>query len=229
MKLVDIIIKQHLLVDDAEYNSILFWILEKQKHCMAEVERIDLKNVLDGTWFQSSQGGDIQHISGEFFKIIGVNVQTDLRESGKGWKQPMIDQGTKSSVAGFLCKIENQNIYCLAEAKFEPGNYGKVLISPSLQVTYSNLLQAHGGRKPRFSEFFEDNSKLGNCVYSQWLPEDGGRFYLKRVKYMIVTINNEIQLDIDDNFRWISVNTLKRLLYVDNLLNPHVRSLLALF
>ena len=229
MKLVDIIIKQHLLVDDAEYNSILFWILEKQRNCMAEVERIDLKNVLDGTWFQSCQSGDIKHISGEFFKIIGVNVQTDLRESGKGWKQPMIDQGTESSLAGFLCKRENDKIYCLVEAKFEPGNYGKVLISPSIQVTYSNLSQAHGGRKPKFAEFFENKSKFGRCIYSQWLPEEGGRFYLKRVKYMIVAINKTTNLNIDDNFRWVSVNTLKRLLYKDNLINPHVRSLLALF
>ncbi len=228
-KFSDLIIKQHLFVNDEEYDSILSWILNKQENCLAQVNRIDLNDVLNGDWFQSKKTGNIEHKTGEFFKIIGVDVKTDLRESGKGWKQPMIDQGTESSVAGFLCKIENQNIFCLAEAKFEPGNYGKVLISPSLQVTYSNLLQAHGGRKPRFSEFFENNSKLGNCVYSQWLPEDGGRFYLKRVKYMIVIIHNELQLDIDDNFRWISVNTLKRLLYVDNLLNPHVRSLLALF
>lgn len=213
--------------NDAEYTEVLAWILSKKENCSAIVKRIGLNEVMTGSWHYSEIAGDIEHESGGFFKVIGVDVKTDSRESGKGWMQPMMDQGTESSVAGFLRRRNKGLHQYLVEAKFEPGNYEKVLISPSLQVTYSNLNQAHGGKKPRFAEFFDGSNQDLKCLYSQWMPEDGGRFYLKRVKYMIVDIEDNNQIELSDDFRWVSVNTLKRFLFLDNLVNPHVRSLLA--
>jgi hypothetical protein len=46
---------------------------------------------------------------------------------------------------------------------------------------------------------------------------------------MIVQIPDGENLANSDNYRWLKVKTLKRLLHVDNLVNPHVRSLLAIF
>ncbi|HOH98050.1 MAG TPA: NDP-hexose 2,3-dehydratase family protein [Candidatus Cloacimonadota bacterium] len=218
---------ENIYRNDTEYQDVLAWILQKKEHCSAIVEQIGLNEVMTGAWYFSDQGGDIKHESGGFFKVIGVDVKTDNRESGKGWKQPMVDQGTESSVAGFIRRKREGIHQYLIEAKFEPGNYERVLISPSLQVTYSNLNQAHGGKRPRFTEFFDNSNPDLKCIYSQWMPEDGGRFYLKRVKYMIVEIDDENNIEINDDFRWVSVSTLKRLLHMDNLINPHVRSLLA--
>lgn len=219
---------ENILEDEDEYLSTLAWIQQKQQDCQAQVRKIGLKDVLGSEWVSDPASGDITHKSGGFFKIIGVDVRTDQRESGRGWKQPMLDQGTRSSIAGFICKQTEVGFRYLVEAKFEPGNYGRVLISPSLQVTYSNLDRAHGGRRPHFAEFFDGSDPNVKCLYEQWMPEDGGRFFLKRVKYMIVEIPPEMDIQINDNFRWVSVNTLKRLLWKDNLVNPHVRSLLAI-
>ncbi len=221
------ILADNLILDDDEYQKVRSWILEKQKECLAVVERIQLKDVLHGDWGFSENSSDIVHKSGGFFKVIGVNVITDQRENGRGWKQPMLDQGTESSIAGLISQDQDSGRKYLVEAKFEPGNYNKVLISPSLQVTYSNLERVHGGKRPRFAEFFDESDVRVTCLYSQWLPEDGGRFFLKRVKYMIVEIEQNRELVIDDNFMWVGVSTLKRLLHLDNLVNPHVRSLLA--
>lgn len=213
--------------DESECNEIHSWIMKKQKDCDASVEQIGLKEAMRKAWQFSETTGDIVHSSGGFFKIIGVDVKTSQRESGKGWKQPMVDQGTESSIAGFIRKKHNGKYVYLVEAKFEPGNYGKVLISPTLQVTFSNLKQAHGGKKPRLAEYFDGTLSNIKCLYSHWLPEDGGRFYLKRVKYMIVEIDEENTPKINDDFRWVSIHTLKKLMHEDNLINPHVRSLLA--
>lgn len=218
---------ENIMQNEDEYQSTLAWIMAKQAACGARVESIGLGKVLGEDWFVDRSSGNIEHKSGGFFKVLGVDVKTDTRESGRGWKQPMLDQGTESSIAGFLCKRTEEGRKYLVEAKFEPGNYGRVLISPSLQVTYSNLERAHGGRKPRFAEYFDGSDNNVDCIYSQWLPEDGGRFYLKRVKYMIVVLPDVAHVQIDDNFRWVGVNTLKRLLRLDDLVNPHVRSLLA--
>lgn len=181
-----------------------------------------------GDWYMDEKNGDIAHTSGGFFRVIGVDISSSQRESGRGWKQPMMDQGTESSIAGLIKQRQNDRNMYLIEAKFEPGNYGKVLISPSLQVTYSNLNQAHKGKKPLLAEYFDQSNLDNKVLYEHWLPEDGGRFYLKRVKYMVVEVPENTSINLNDNFRWVSVYTLKRMMQHDNLVNPHVRTILAI-
>jgi oxidase EvaA len=112
------------------------------------------------------------------------------------------------------------------EGKFEPGNYGEIQISPTLQATYSNLNKLHGGRAPRFLEYF-DGTKNVEILYEQWLPEDGGRFYKKRVKNMLVKIASNEEIMIPFNFIWMTMRQIKEFLRKDNIINPHVRSIIA--
>jgi dTDP-4-dehydro-6-deoxy-alpha-D-glucopyranose 2,3-dehydratase len=220
-------LEDNLVDEELEFTEFRKWFVEKQAACEAEVKDIGLKDVW-GDWFMEPDTGDIAHSSGGFFRVIGVDIQSSQRESGKGWKQPMMDQGTESSIAGLIKQRQNGRNRYLVEAKFEPGNYGKVLVSPSLQVTYSNLNQAHKGKKPLLAEFFDQSHPEYKVIYEHWLPEDGGRFYLKRVKYMVVEVPEHTEVVANDNFRWVSVYTLKRMMQLDNFVNPHVRTLLAI-
>jgi oxidase EvaA len=208
-----------------DYKEVRQWFRRQQNDCSADVTAIDLKDVGHG-WKNEITTGNLVHESGGFFSIIGVDIQTKIREVRGGWRQPIVDQGTKSSIIGILKKKINGIDHYLFEAKFEPGNYGKVLLSPTLQVTYSNLNQAHKGKKPRFSHYFVENEKY-ETIYNHWLPEDGGRFYLKRVKCMIVEISEDELIEIPDNFRWLTLFQVREMLKEDNLVNPHVRTILS--
>jgi len=213
--------------DDNEYQDVLSWLTQEQLECDAKVTKVGLNDCL-GKWQRDSETGDIYHESGGFFRIVGVDVKTDKRESGTGWCQPMIDQGTESSIAGLLKHRFIDSCKYLVEAKFEPGNYGMVQLSPGLQVTYSNLKQLHKGKKPFLSEYFVEDRENTKVLYEQWLPEDGGRFFLKRVKYMLVELSDADSLpEISSHFRWVKLSTLKKLLHHDNLINCHLRTLIA--
>ncbi len=213
--------------DEREYLEVLTWLTGEQAACDAIVNRVGLNNCF-GKWHRDPDTGDIYHESGGFFRIIGVDVKTDKRESGIGWSQPMIDQGTESSIAGLLKHKYSDSCKYLVEAKFEPGNYGMVQLSPGLQVTYSNLKQLHKGKKPFLSEYFVEDRENTKVLYEQWLPEDGGRFFLKRVKYMLVELSDADSLpEISSHFRWVKLSTLKKLLHHDNLINCHLRTLIA--
>ena len=84
---------------------------------------------------------------GEFFKIIGVRVRSAKREVDE-WDQPFIMQiGYKGGLIGLVRTFINGVPHYLVEAKFEPGNYGKVQLSPSVQATYSNINTIHLGKK----------------------------------------------------------------------------------
>jgi len=201
-------------------EDVLRWLQDIKDNLPATVSEINLNEVNDG-WGLNSETGTLEHNTGGFFKVIGVKTETNIRESGKGWNQPMVDQGTEASVVGL---IKKDNLY-LVEAKFEPGNYDRVLLSPTLQVTYDNLNKLHSGRKPLFAEYFDGEDIKGVIKFEHWYPEDGGRFYKKRVKNMLVETNDKIE--IPDNFIWLNMYQLKELLKLDNIMNPHLRSIIS--
>ena len=209
-------------------SSVLEWLQKIKEDVPANVTKINLNDVRDG-WGIDSETGNLEHETGGFFKVIGVSTETDIRESGKGWNQPLVDQGTEASVVGLIKvkDIDGTPLY-LIEAKFEPGNYDRVLLSPTLQVTYDNLNTLHSGRKPLFSEYFHGDEVRG-VKFEHWYPEDGGRFYKKRVKNMLVEIEDvEFLLkDIPNNFMWLNMYQLKELLKLDNIMNPHLRSIIS--
>ena len=210
--------------EDEGIDDILVWLQNIKDELPANVAEINLNEVNDG-WDLNDETGNLEHTTGGFFKVIGIRTETSIRESGKGWSQPMIDQGTEASIVGLIRKTIDGVSKYLVEAKFEPGNYDRVLLSPTLQVTYDNLNTFHSGRRPLFSEYFHGDDKLGTVMFEHWYPEDGGRFYKKRVKNMLVESDNDI--DVPYNFMWLNMYQLKELLKIDNLMNPHLRSIIS--
>ena len=202
----------------------IHWLENVKNNLPADIKKISLSDV-EGGWGLDKESGNYVHSTGGFFKIIGVRTETNIRESGKGWDQPMLDQGTEASVAGLIKKKFEDSYYYLVEAKFEPGNYDRVLFSPTLQVTYDNLNKLHSGRKPLFAEYFDGTKEEVKIIYQHWYPEDGGRFYLKRVKNMLVETQDEI--DTPEGFKWLNMYQLKMLLKEDNLINQHLRSIIS--
>lgn len=204
-------------------DEIMDWFNNKLNNLQASVTAIDLKDCKDG-WKNDKNTGNLKHESGGYFKVIGVKTNTNIRESGKGWTQPMIDQGTEASIVGLIKKEFKGIPHYLIDAKFEPGNYGKIQFSPTLQCTYDNLNRLHKGRKPKYTEYF-DGEKNVNILFEHWYPEDGGRFYLKRVKNMIIEVEEEIEES--KSHIWITMYQLKQLLKKDNLINAHLRSIIS--
>jgi dTDP-4-dehydro-6-deoxy-alpha-D-glucopyranose 2,3-dehydratase len=215
--------------DKNKFNNleeVKSWFEQKVKECPFSVEEIGLKDVKG--WHADEKTGNTIHESKGFFKIIGVRTSNaSFRELGKpGWDQPIIDQGTESSIAGIIKKNFEGIPHYLIQAKAEPGNYGKLQLSPTFQATFSNLQKAHKGRKPTFAEYFEEGTKH-KITYKQWLPEDGGRFFKKRVLNMIVEVPDNEELGLKDDFIWLTLYQIKELLKEDNIVNSHVRSIIA--
>ena len=210
---------------EGSIDEVLKWLQTIKDNLPAEVTEINLNEVNDG-WGINDETGNFEHKTGGFFKVIGVKTETNIRESGKGWNQPMVDQGTEASVVGLVRQLDkDETPLYLIEAKFEPGNYDKVLLSPTLQVTCDNLNKLHSGRKPLFSEYFDDIRRKGVVKFEHWYPEDGGRFYKKRVKNMLVEVDDISE--IPNNFIWLNMYQLKELLKLDNIMNPHLRSIIS--
>ena len=226
----DLILRLQTMVesirDDNQINKldyVIDWFNKKREESDMIVEEIGI-NDLD-KWNVDKNSGNITHDSGGFFEVIGVKVSNTFdREVGKkGWTQPIIAKNP-GGILGILMKRINGIPHYLLQAKAEPGNIGKLQLSPTLQATTSNLLKAHGGIRPKFSEYF-DEPKNAKIIYAKWQSEDGGRFHLKSNYNMIVEVDED--LNIPDSFIWVTLYQIKQLLKIENFVGPHIRGIIS--
>ena len=202
---------------------------QKQKECEMSIKTIPLNNL--NQWTVSKKTGNIRHKTGNFFSILGLNISgSKSREIGNiGWEQPILrEKNSNGGILGIIRKRMNGIPYYLIDFKAEPGNPDLIQISPCLQATHSNIKQSHGGRKPYYSEFFLDPKKEGfSILFDQLMSEDGGRFYKKRNRGMIIQCDDDKKIDLKTNYYWLSLFQIKFLIKNNSWVNPHVRSIIS--
>lgn len=210
-------------------NDVKAWFQKVRMESTMRVEDIPLNEVKG--WNIDEKTGNVFHESKDFFIIHGVRVVSDKREVSVSWDQPIIEQvGYDGGLLGLIRKRFDGIPHYLCEAKEEPGNYGKVQISPTLQATFANLNQSHGGRKPRFADLFVSRNSNAEVkvLFDSWLAEDGGRLHLKRNRGILIEVNEAQEILVpNESFIWLSLYQIKQLLKEDAWINPHVRGILA--
>lgn len=203
------------------------WFVSKRKSPSMSVREVPIKQ-LDG-WIVDKQTGNISHKSKDFFLIRGLRITTEDRESEGGWSQPTVEQiGYDGGILGVIRKRFDGIPHYLCEAKSEPGNYGIVQLSTTLQATFANLNQKHNGRRPYFAEYFDESPPGVKVLFDAWLAEDGGRLYNKRNRGVLIELPESHNISLpSDNFCWVSLFQIKELLKEDAWVSPHLRSVLS--
>lgn len=211
-----------LLTLDNPFNStqeIFSWIKERNKRISVSVTEVPFL-ALDG-WHQN-EDGSLHHHSGKFFSIEGVKVETDYGNINT-WTQPIINQ-PEVGYLGIIVKEFSGILYFLMQAKIEPGNVNCVQISPTLQATKSNYNRVHEGKSPNYLNYFV-NAKPENIILDQLQSEQGARFLRKRNRNIIIKVNDEIE--VKDDFKWMTLGQIKYFSQFDNLVNMDTRTVLS--
>jgi oxidase EvaA len=205
------------VLNQDKIEPVLEWIQRKSDAIKVNVNKIDFKDAKQ--W--SISNIDLKHDSGRFFKIEGVNVKTNDRL--KEWDQPIINQN-EIGYLGFIVKNINGVLKFLVQAKVEPGNINFVQLSPSIQATKSNFTKIHEGRSPYYLNYFQ-NVKRENIIVDQLHSEQGSRFLKKRNRNTIIYVEDEIELY--DNFLWLTLGQLNKLIQLNNIVNMDSRTVLS--
>lgn len=211
-----------LLTIDNSFNSteeIFSWLQRRNQEIEVKVEEIPFSE-LQG-WHQENDGS-LRHNSGKFFSIEGIKVETDYG-SINSWVQPIINQ-PEVGYLGIITKEFGGVLYFLMQAKIEPGNVNCVQISPTLQATKSNYRRIHAGKCPNYLEYFE-NAKPENIILDQLQSEQGGRFLRKRNRNVIIKITEDIE--VKEDFIWMTLGQIKELCQYDNVVNMDTRTVLS--
>ena len=206
-----------------DFKRTLAWYNKIKNSNKAIVKTIHLEKMKK--WTYDKKKGVIKHNSGQFFHIEGKRITKSEREV-KSWDQPFIKQvDYKGGIIGLVRSNIKGIPHYLVDAKYEPGNYNQIQISPSLQATYSNLDRVHLGLKPKVvKKYFSKNYKT---IRKFWVTEDGGRLYLKRNLHWIIQYNGKIDLP-GKTYRWLTLWELDRFIKLGSLVGPHLRSILSL-
>ena len=166
--------------------------------------------------------GNLGHTSGRFFTMEGLQVSTDLAHYPQ-WTQPIINQ-PEVGVLGILVKEFDGVLHCLMQVKMEPGNVNTVQLSPTVQATRSNYTGAHGGRGIVYLEYFTEPGR-SRILVDSLQSEQASWFLRKRNRNMVVEITEDVTPHED--FCWLSIGQLHRLLLLDNIVNMDARTVLA--
>ena len=173
-------------------------------------------------WYFDTDLGNLRHESGNFFSIDGIEVKTTW-ESVSEWRQPIINQA-EVGYLGIITRVIDDVLYFLMQAKIEPGNIDHVQISPTLQATKSNYTRAHGGNGQIYLHYFQDR-KSNLVLIDQLQSEQGARFLKKRNRNIVILTENEIVHD--ENYAWLTLAQIKRLMNHDNIVNMDTRTVIS--
>ena len=207
----------------ADIQPILKWLEERRALYPVTVEEVGV-NEAQG-WKTEPATGNIVHESGKFFSVIGVKVSGAEDREVASWSQPMLKQ-EEIGISGVLMQKQGGVMHYLFYAKFEPGNKGMLQISPACQASEGNLSLAHKGKRPRLAEYF-DGTK-GTLVESVEGVEDGGRFYHKVNRSVLVEVDETEEVPITEDYVWLTLPEIKALLRVDLAVNSLARNVCAL-
>jgi oxidase EvaA len=201
-------------------EQVIKWLREQNRKVNIKITQCPLKSIKG--WEFNEQEGEIRHKTGNFFSIGGIQVNTNCL-NGKEWQQPIINQ-PEVGYLGVITKEINGTLHFLLQAKIEPGNINHVQLSPTLQATRSNYTKIHQGRAPLYLDYFV-NAQSGQILIDQLQSEQGSRFYKKRNRNIIIQIEEEI--DVYDQFTWLTLRQIKELMGYDNMVNMDTRSVIS--
>jgi oxidase EvaA len=213
------------------YANVLTWYADIKKKCKMSIYPVSIDDCVN--WRLNSDKTKIVHDSNDFFSVDFIRVtNTDSREVVNGWCQPIVTQvGYKGGIIGLLRTVIGDVPHYLVQAKAEPGNPELVQISPTLQVTYSNINKAHGGARPKLADIFLNPDSIGaKVLFDNNMPEDGGRFYLKTNRGIILQLDGaETFLNdaLDDSFTFLTLWQIKKLINTTTYVGPHIRNVVS--
>lgn len=200
-------------------EDILDWISEKKKFTKVNIVKKNY-DYAGENWHYDIRAGDIRNKNGSFFQIKGLQKIID---GNVVQEQPIIIQN-EIGYLGIIGKEFDGVLYFLMQAKIEPGNVNKIQISPTIQATKSNFMQAHGGKIPAYLEYFS-NKKNYEIIVDQIQSEQSSRFLGKRNRNIIIVVDEDIK--VLESHKWMTLGQIKQLMQYDNLVNMDTRTVIS--
>ena len=200
-------------------DEVLSWVTTLKCQHQLYVEPIGLKTIRG--W---NLGDEIGHEDDRFFRILGVDVESDSREV-LSWNQPLIGATEQGLIAFVTAEIDGV-LHFLAQGRADPGGADNIMVGPTVQCALGYERRTGEASTLLFQDLVEYPAS-GQVQYSCVQSEEGGRFYRVENEYRVVQVDSVSNLGpLPDNFTWMTGRQLQELLRF-GLVNIEARSLLS--
>lgn len=217
-RFINSLLETHNCLNDSD--QIISWFTGLKVRYELNVERIPLKHVEN--WYKTDL--EILHEEQKYFSVIAVRVEADNREIAS-WTQPLIRPQERGIVA-YIIKNINGALHFLVQAKVEPGNFDVIEMAPTVQCITGSYKEDRPEDRPPFLEYVL-NAASKQIRTSTMQSEEGGRFFREENRYMVIEGGDDFPTEVPENFMWITMNQMKKLIKYNNFINIEGRCLLS--
>ncbi|QXE89076.1 NDP-hexose 2,3-dehydratase family protein [Geomonas subterranea] len=178
----------------------------------------------DLTEWRLDEKGYFSHVSGAFFRIVGLTVSSQTREVGS-WGQPIIENPAPG-IIGLLLREGPDGTELLMQAKAEAGNRTTVQLAPTAQFTQGNY---EGNQKLEKPFLFGEFSAPGRfpLVHESRQAEEGARFYREYNLHRILRLPEGVELALPPDYRWLTMQQVLVLVHLGEQVNSCARSIIS--
>lgn len=215
------LLRSTLVKDEAlhKLDDLINIVTRKKSYFELYVQKIPLFEVRD--WVIEEDC--IRHVGNKYFKVIAAKVEIDNREV-VSWTQPMIEPA-QEGLCAFVCKNIDGMLHFAVQAKLECGNFDIIEFAPTVQCLTGNYRTTGAGHLP-FLEYVL-NAKSEQIVFDTIQSEEGGRFYKEQNRNILVLAGDDVDVELPDNYVWMTLNQLQTFIKFNNYINIQARSLIA--
>jgi len=210
------------LSDDTDPEGLIKWVRDKRENHTYRSERIAFKDT--NSWY-FNEASNLVHASRGFFTIHGVRIYDIIRN--RTFYQPIINQN-EHGILGILVQKHAGVYKFLLQAKIEPGNACHIQLSPTVQATESNFKKKHKGAVPMYLSYFKEEGTGYGIIAEQLQSEHGYKFKGKANRNILVEVDEDLHVELHDNFRWFTLSEIAKGLCQENIINMDTRSVLSI-
>lgn len=200
--------------------ELISWITDMRTSCTRSAELVPLRDLAG--WRRGEDA--IAEESGRCHKVIAVSVRAGTREVSR-WTQPLLEFPGRG-VAAFVVKRIDGVLHVLMQGKAQPGLRDAVELAPTVQCVSRNWRKIPPGERPPLLDRIL-HADPSHVRFDAVLPEEGGRFYRRDNRYVIVEAGEGFDPGETDTLRWATLGQLKNLLTYGTYVNVEARTLIA--
>jgi dTDP-4-dehydro-6-deoxy-alpha-D-glucopyranose 2,3-dehydratase len=208
------VISSHIKLNklDKPINSTKFieqWFKKKDKKFFIKSKIISLSKLKD--WIFNYK--KIVHKNNDHFSVIAINVETNKREVNS-WCQPII-RGKNLALSGFIIKKFNNTDHYLCRYILKPGLKKSAL---TCTVNTGNIKNFNKDKnlpniqKKLLRKFFLNKKYKKSKIFDNIMSDEGGRFFHSEIRYLGLSINDDIGINLPSNYIWVSQNQLIKMI-----------------
>ena len=197
-------------------NTIIEWLSNQRSQ--SDLKTSDFSFADCSPWIL--RNGKICREDQSFFSVIGLTQKTN-----QSFVQCYIDQ-PEIGILAFVLTIVDEQVCIVLQAKEEPGNIEITQISPTIQATFSNYKQKHGGKPTKYLSHVLNPNQETSFINDSLQSEHGTKFYQKRNRNVVV-FDSKLQLDESETYLLAQLEVVLALIDLDYAINTDARSVLA--